>query len=226
MVIDIISHGCSFADELEPRQYFNLVNRFIKVIQLIIFKSYNKVCSDVITGYRGQFSRYVGDTIIAVFPPEHIENAVESATEIIRRLSIVREKASNDFTDPEQLLYAGIGITLGELKASTIDDEPVRYKSEQEKNFMEFFGASVGAKIKRNAFSSTTKTPGYDIYEGGALEEAIKLRKATVFYHVPLLMSEKVTEMYVGARNKAKGSQPYREISGSCLSDFQFSIIN
>jgi len=203
MVIDLVSHGYSFEDELEPRQYFAMVNRFIKV------------CADVITGYRGQFARYVGDTIIGVFPSEHVENALEAASEIIRHLASVREKASTDFTDPEQLLYAGIGITLGELKAASVEDQPIRFKSEQEKNFMDFFGASLGTKItKRNAFASSTKTPGYDIYEGGALEEAIKLRKATVYYHVPLLMSEKLKDFYVATRKKAQGAQPYREPSG------------
>jgi len=203
LVIEIVSHGFSFQDELEPRQYYGLVNRFIKI------------CGDIITGYRGQFTRYVGDSIISVFPPEQIENAIEAASEIVRHLNSVREKASTDFTDPEQLLYAGIGISYGEIKAANLDEQPIRYKSEQEKHFMDFFGASLGTKItKRNAFASTTKTPGYDIYEGGALEEAIKLRKATAFYHVPLLMSEKVKEIYTNARKRAQGAQPYREVSG------------
>jgi hypothetical protein len=81
---------------------------------------------------------------------------------------------------------------------------------------MEFFGSSLGTNItKRNVFASSNKTPGYDIYEGGALEEAIKLRKATLLYHVPVLMSEKVTDLYVSARRRAQGSQPYQEQSGN-----------
>ena len=86
---------------------------------------------------------------------------------------------------------------------------------------MDFFGAALGTKItKRNAFASSNKTPGYDIYDGGALEEAIKIRKATLHYHVPMLLSEKAKDLYVRNRKRAQGAQSYSEASGN------FEIVN
>ena len=74
---------------------------------------------------------------------------------------------------------------------------------------MDFFGTGA-VKAPKSVFGSS-RTPGYEIYEGGAFDVACKIRRATSFYRIPVLLSEKARMHYVNTRKKALGMQPYPE---------------
>jgi len=191
MIIDIISPGINLREELDTKHYVCLVNRFLKI------------CSDVITGLRGQFSKYVGDSVVGVFSKENIENSISASLEIQRLLSQSREKAASNFSDPEQILFAGIGIEIGQFTpTSEKEDDP---QTLEEKSFLDFFGAKYLPKKSLKVSSDY----GYESYEGNALEIATRLKRSTSLYNTPILLSEKVRNEFLVSRRKSLGLQRY-----------------
>jgi len=195
LVVDIVEQGISFRDELDTKQYVTLINHFLKV------------CSDVITGFRGQFTKYIGDSAIGIFGVENVENAIAAALEIQRLLAQLRERTAVDEMDPQQILFAGIGIEIGFFELSQNEEDIPQ--TVQEKNFLDFFGAAV-QKTKATLFGSS-KNMGYDLYEGEGLDHAMRFKRATTFYKIPILISEKVRNEFLSVRKKAQGLQNYHQ---------------
>lgn len=75
---------------MEAPEVFGLVNEFLKI------------CSDAVTGHGGIISKYIGDCILAAFPIQRIDEAIEAAQEINRMLTLTRKSARPD--DPLSVL--------------------------------------------------------------------------------------------------------------------------
>lgn len=76
-----------------------------------LVNTFLEIASDEIAAEGGQVNKYVGDGIMAYFPPERVDRALAATLSILGKLEQARLSAA-----PERLkrhLYCGFGLTLG-----------------------------------------------------------------------------------------------------------------
>lgn len=95
---DIVAFSV-FSEKLAPADIMDIANTFLAV------------CSNIITPYGGEVSKVIGDSVMAYFPAEAADHALQAAVEILAKLAQLR--AAADPGDPLSVLYAGIGLAIG-----------------------------------------------------------------------------------------------------------------
>ena len=66
-----------------------------------------QICSVSIIKYGGELSKFIGDCVLASFPVEKVNEALEACVEIQRSLVILRKNAG--VLQPCSVLYCGTG---------------------------------------------------------------------------------------------------------------------
>jgi adenylate cyclase len=95
---DIVGFS-SFAERLKPVDLIELVNGHIDA------------CTEPINRHGGQVNKLLGDGVLAYFPQQEADAAVAAAVDILREMKRRRRRAPG--TDPQHLLYGGVGLANG-----------------------------------------------------------------------------------------------------------------
>lgn len=108
LIADII--GFSFLSEKFTADIIiDLVNHFIKI------------CCKNMNQYGGEISKIMGDSILALFPENSEEKAIQSALGILCDLEKYRQQGNRML--PYHLLYTGIGISSGKVVEGSIGSD-------------------------------------------------------------------------------------------------------
>lgn len=78
-----------------------------------ILNRYFTICTNFISSRGGEVTKFIGDCVMAYFPTEKSDAAIQASLEILNELEIVRNSASED--SPFRILYNGIGLAQGEV---------------------------------------------------------------------------------------------------------------
>lgn len=78
-----------------------------------VVNAYLSLCASVVTACGGQVSKFLGDCVMAVFPEDGADRAVEAGIEILASLERVRDEAPP--SSPLRVLHGGLGIAAGEV---------------------------------------------------------------------------------------------------------------
>lgn len=95
---DVVSFS-TFTEKLPIQQVVALVNDYLTL------------CTTIITAYRGEINKFIGDGVMASFDKAHVDAALQASIEILHELNVLRERSQPN--DPRRLLYTGIGLSLG-----------------------------------------------------------------------------------------------------------------
>lgn len=74
---------------------------------------YLSLCASVVTSCGGQVSKFVGDCVMAIFPEDGADRALEAGLEILASLERIRDEAP--LTSPLRVLHGGVGLASGEV---------------------------------------------------------------------------------------------------------------
>ncbi|MBF0277362.1 MAG: BLUF domain-containing protein [SAR324 cluster bacterium] len=105
LMADIIGFSI-LSEKLTPETVIALVNRFIEI------------CGRKTTRFGGEISKLIGDSVLAIFPGDHADQAIFASAAILDELDHLR-KLSNDEI-PYDLLFCGIGISSGNVVEGNI----------------------------------------------------------------------------------------------------------
>ena len=78
-----------------------------------ILNQYFTICTNLISDRGGEVTKFIGDCVMAYFPSEKSDAAIQASLDILNELEIVRNSASQD--SPLRILYNGIGLAQGEV---------------------------------------------------------------------------------------------------------------
>ncbi len=83
----------------------------IEIVQLV--NQYLEICSKYIAAFGGEVNKFIGDSVMASFPSEMADAAIECCLSILLALQQLREQTSE--TMPAHVLYTGIGLSCGKV---------------------------------------------------------------------------------------------------------------
>lgn len=108
LMIDILGFSL-LSEKFSAETVIDLVNRYIAI------------CSNHITSLGGEINSIMGDGIMAVFPIDYLDQAIETAINILSDLDILRKKSP--YNDPGNLIHCGIGIASGNATEGNIGSD-------------------------------------------------------------------------------------------------------
>ncbi len=76
-----------------------------------LVERYLDLCTEQIERHGGEVNKFIGDSLMAYFPAERLDGALESVLEILGALNQIRNNAPPD--SPLRLLYTGFGLAYG-----------------------------------------------------------------------------------------------------------------
>ncbi len=82
-----------------------------QIVELLNF--YFTLCAQTITHYGGEVTKFIGDCVMAAFPPSHADNAIHASLEILNTLQTLRNNAQPQ--ELTKILYVGIGLSCGQV---------------------------------------------------------------------------------------------------------------
>lgn len=88
---------------------------------MALVNAYCAECIECIARAGGEVAKLMGDCVMATFDPHLVDEAIRAGLDILAALSRVRAGAST--TDPLHYLYAGVGLTRGEVIEGNIGSE-------------------------------------------------------------------------------------------------------
>jgi len=94
----------SLSESMTPQENFNFINSYLKVMEPII------------SNHNGFIDKYIGDSIMALFP-ESAEHALNASISMLRELRIYNEERIRKNLSPIKI---GIGLNTGNLMLGTI----------------------------------------------------------------------------------------------------------
>ena len=113
--IIFFSDICSFsifAEKLPVTQVVLLVNQYLEI------------CSKHISAFGGEISKFIGDSVMASFPSEAGDAAIESCLAILQELQQLREQTIE--TMPLHVLYTGIGLSCGKVIEGNVGSDGLK----------------------------------------------------------------------------------------------------
>ena len=104
---------------------FSIFAEKLPVIQVVSFvNQYLEICSKHISAFGGEVSKFIGDSVMASFPNEAGDAAIESCLVILNELQQLREQTSE--TMPLHFLYTGIGLSCGKVIEGNIGSHCIK----------------------------------------------------------------------------------------------------
>ena len=82
-----------------------------KIVAMV--NTYFSICSKAIVDRGGEVTKFIGDCVMAYFNKEQVNEALETGMDILSSLESLRRNAPPQ--NPIQALYAGIGVSFGEV---------------------------------------------------------------------------------------------------------------
>ncbi|HEY9849183.1 MAG TPA: BLUF domain-containing protein [Leptolyngbyaceae cyanobacterium] len=86
-----------------------------------ILNRYFTICTNIITARGGEVTKFIGDCVMAYFPAEKADAAIQASLDILTELEILRNLAPVD--SPLAVLYNGIGLSQGEVIEGNIGSD-------------------------------------------------------------------------------------------------------
>jgi adenylate cyclase len=91
---------------------FSLMSEKLPVEDIsTLVNQYFEICTQILSRYGGEVTKYIGDSVLAYFEPTQADIALQASVEILEDLARIRQAAPADSV--LHLLYSGIGLSKG-----------------------------------------------------------------------------------------------------------------
>jgi adenylate cyclase len=91
---------------------FSLMSEKLPVEDIsMLVNEYFEICTQILSRYGGEVTKYIGDSVLAYFDPVQADTALQASMEILEELAKLRKSVPANSV--LRLLYSGIGLSKG-----------------------------------------------------------------------------------------------------------------